>query len=123
MNQKHLILMLTLFLSANVVNAQSMLENATKEIEEGKSLLDNGKEDEALKLFESAIRLSLAKPYREGHPHVYTLVGDAYLNCSKPNIEQAYSFYKRARDIDPRNQVYWEKLRNPVFDEIKKKKG
>jgi tetratricopeptide (TPR) repeat protein len=123
MKQKYLIIMLSLFLFANMVNAQSVLESATKKIEEGKLLLDNGKEDEALKLFESAIRLSLVKPYREGHPHVYTLVGDAYLNCSKPNIEQAYSFYKRARDIDPRNQVYWEKLRNPVFDEIKKKKG
>jgi tetratricopeptide (TPR) repeat protein len=123
MNQKHLIIILTFFLFANVVNAQSVLESATKKIEEGKLLLDNGKEDEALKFFESAIRLSRVKPFREGHPDVYMLVGDAYFNCSKPHIEQAYSFYKRARDIEPRNQAYWEKLRNPIFDEIRKNKG
>jgi tetratricopeptide (TPR) repeat protein len=122
MNQKYLIVMLSFFLFANVVNAQSVLESATKKIEEGKILLDNGKEDEALKFFESAIRLSRVKPYRDGNPNVFMLIGDAYLNCTKPNIEQAYSFYKRARDIEPRNQAYWEKLRNPIFDEIKKKK-
>jgi tetratricopeptide (TPR) repeat protein len=123
MNQKHLIIILSFFLFANVVNAQSVLESATKKIEEGKLLLNNGKEGEALKLFDSAIRLSRVKPFRDGNPDVFMLVGDAYLNCSKPNIEQAYSFYKRARDIEPRNQIYWEKLRNPVFDEIKKNKG
>jgi tetratricopeptide (TPR) repeat protein len=123
MNQKHLIIILTLFLFANMVNAQSVLETATKKIEEGKILLDNGKEDEALKLFESAIRLSRVKPYRDGNPNVFMLVGDAYLNCTKPYVEQAYSFYKRARDIDPMNQIYWKKLRNPIFDEIRKNKG
>ncbi len=84
-------------------------------------MLNNGKEDEALKLFESAIRLSRVRPFREGHPDVVMMVGDAYLNCSKPNIEEAFSFYKRARDIEPLNKLYWEKLRNPVFDGVKKK--
>jgi tetratricopeptide (TPR) repeat protein len=123
MIRNQLLVVMILFLSANLVNAQSMLETATKKIDEGKILLDNGKEDEALKLFESAIRLSRVKPYRDGNPNVFMLVGDAYLNCTKPYVEQAYSFYKRARDIDPMNQIYWKKLRNPIFDEIRKNKG
>jgi tetratricopeptide (TPR) repeat protein len=123
MKKNHLFVTMILFLFTNVVNAQSVLETATKKIEEGKLLLENGKEAEALKFFESAIRLSRVKLFREGNPDVYMLVGDAYFNSSKPNIEQAYSFYKRARDIEPRNQAYWEKLRNPIFDEIRKNKG
>jgi hypothetical protein len=50
MNQKHLIIMLTLFLFANMVNAQSVLKSATKKI--GKRRLETQKKEikKALKI-------------------------------------------------------------------------
>ena len=76
----------------------------------GKLLLDAKNSDEALKTFETAIRSSKAKPYREGHPDIYMLIGDAYLNSKQPNIEQAVANYTRARDIEPKPAVVWIKM-------------
>ncbi len=76
----------------------------------GKLLLDKKNEKEALDLFETAIRSSRGRPYREGHPDIYMLIGDAYLNSQNPNIEQAVANYTRARDIEPKPAVVWIKM-------------
>jgi hypothetical protein len=113
---------LIFFVCTLSVKAQSVLDKAKEKVEEGKYFLDNGNQKEALKVFDNAIRLSRAKPYKEGHPDIFMLVGDAFLNCPTANIEIAFAFYVRARDIEPRNKKYWEKLSNPIFDQLKKKK-
>ncbi|NJN32931.1 MAG: tetratricopeptide repeat protein, partial [Saprospiraceae bacterium] len=64
----------------------------------GKLLLDAKNGKEALKVFESAVKDSRKKPYKEGHPEIYMLIGDSYLNCTQKNPEQAVSNYTRARD-------------------------
>jgi tetratricopeptide (TPR) repeat protein len=76
----------------------------------GKLLLDKKNEKEALELFETAIRSSRGRPYREGHPDIYMLIGDAYLNSKQPNVEQAVSNYTRARDIEPKPAIVWIKM-------------
>lgn len=76
----------------------------------GKLLLDKKNEKEALKTFDSAIRASKAKPYKEGHPDIYMLIGDAYLNCTQKNVEQADANYTRARDVEPKFAPVWIKM-------------
>lgn len=76
----------------------------------GKLLLDKKNEKEALKTFDSAVRSSKMKKYKEGHPDVYMLIGDAYLNCTQKNIDQAVASYTRARDIDPAPAIVWIKM-------------
>jgi tetratricopeptide (TPR) repeat protein len=75
-------------------------------------LLDAKNGKEALKTFDSAIRESRKKPYKEGHPDIYMLVGDAYLNSLYPNAEQAVANYSRARDVEPKSAPALIKLGN-----------
>lgn len=76
----------------------------------GKLLLDAQNGKEALKTFDSAIRDSRKKPYKEGHPDIYMLIGDSYMNSMNPNIEQAVTNYTRARDVEPKSASAWLKL-------------
>ena len=76
----------------------------------GKLLLDAQNGKEALKTFDSAIRDSKKKPYKEGHPEIFSLIGDAYLYSLNPNPEQAVAYYSRARDVEPRDAKNWLKL-------------
>lgn len=76
----------------------------------GKLLLDAQNGKEALKTFDSAIRDSKKKPYKEGHPDIYMLIGDSYLNSLNPNIEQAVANYTRARDVEPKSAAAWLRL-------------
>jgi tetratricopeptide (TPR) repeat protein len=84
--------------------------NAQCQVGMGKLLLDRKNDKEALKTFDAAIRSSKAKPYKEGHPDILMLIGDAYLNCTRKNIEQAVANYTRARDIEPKPAVVWIKM-------------
>ncbi len=76
----------------------------------GKLLLDKKNQKEAMELFDNAIRSSKARPYREGHPDIYMLIGDAYLNSTQPNVEQAVANYTRARDVEPKPAIVWIKM-------------
>ena len=76
----------------------------------GKLLLDAKNGKEALKTFDQAIRSSKAKKFKEGHPDVIMLVGDAFMNCTQPNYEQAVAYYTRAREIDTKNGTYCLRL-------------
>ena len=76
----------------------------------GKLLLDKKNTKEATALFEDAIRNSRARPYREGHPEIYMLIGDAYLNSINPDVEKAVASYTRARDIEPKPAIVWIKM-------------
>ena len=76
----------------------------------GKLLLDAKNAKEALKTFDNAIKESRKKPYKEGHPEIYMLIGDAYLNGINKNPDQAVNNYTRARDIDPKMAETWIKL-------------
>lgn len=74
---------------------------------QGKSFLDAGNMKDAQKMFEKAIRGSRTKAYKEGHPDMYALVGDAYLSCQKPNNQEAVAKFTSARDIEPKRAKYW----------------
>jgi Tfp pilus assembly protein PilF len=76
----------------------------------GKLLLDAKNSKEALKTFDSAIKESRKKPFKEGTPEIFMLVGDAFLNSVNKNAEQAVAYYTRARDIEPSNAKTWIKL-------------
>lgn len=76
----------------------------------GKLLLDAKNGKEALKTFDQAIRSSKVKKFKEGHPDIMMLVGDAYMNCTQPNYEQAVAWYTRARDANPNNGTYCLRL-------------
>jgi tetratricopeptide (TPR) repeat protein len=76
----------------------------------GKLLLDAKNSKEALKTFDNAIKESRKKPFKEGHPEIFMLVGDAFLNGVNKNAEQAVAYYTRARDIEPSNAKTWIKL-------------
>ncbi len=76
----------------------------------GKLLLDKKNDKVAMKTFDDAVRSSKAKPYKEGHPDIYMLIGDAYLNCTQKNVEQAVAAYTRARDIEPKPATVWIKM-------------
>jgi tetratricopeptide (TPR) repeat protein len=76
----------------------------------GKLLLDAKNGKEALKTFDQAIRASKAKKFREGHPDIYMYVGDAYMNCTQKNYDQAASNYAKAREIDPTKSRYCLRL-------------
>jgi Tfp pilus assembly protein PilF len=76
----------------------------------GKLLLDAKNTKEALKTFDSAIKESRKKPFKEGTPEIFMLVGDAFLNGVNKNAEQAVAYYTRARDIEPSNAKTWIKL-------------
>ena len=75
----------------------------------GKLLLDAKNGKEALKTFDQAIRESRKKPYKEGHPEIFMLIGDAYLYSTNPNAEQAVSNYNRAKEIEPKDARFWIK--------------
>lgn len=74
---------------------------------QGKALLDAGNLKDAQRLFEKAIKNSRTKGYKEGHPDMVALVGDAYLSCQKPNNQEAVAKFTSARDIDPKKAKYW----------------
>ena len=76
----------------------------------GKLSLDKKNTKDALASFDDAIRNSRARPYREGHPDIYMLIGDSYLNSINPNVEQAVANYTRARDIEPKPAIVWIKM-------------
>lgn len=76
----------------------------------GKLLLDAKNGKEALKTFDQAIRSSKVKKFKEGHPDVIMLVGDAFMNCTQPNYEQAVAYYTRAKEIDLTKGVYCLRL-------------
>jgi tetratricopeptide (TPR) repeat protein len=76
----------------------------------GKLLLDAKNSKEALKVFDQAIKDSKKKPYKEGHPEIFMLIGDSYLNCTQKNPDFAVSNYTRARDVEPTNALAWLKL-------------
>jgi tetratricopeptide (TPR) repeat protein len=76
----------------------------------GKLLLDAKNGKEALKTFDQAIKDSRKKPYKEGHPEIFMLIGDSYLNCTQKNPDQSVSYYTRARDVEPTNGLAWLKL-------------
>jgi tetratricopeptide (TPR) repeat protein len=76
----------------------------------GKLLLDAKNGKEAVKTFDQAIRESKQKKFKEGHPDIYMLIGDAYSNCTQKNFDQAVSNYTRAREIDPKNGLYCLRL-------------
>ena len=69
----------------------------------GKLLLDAKNGKEALKTFDMAIRDSRKKPFKEGHPEIFVLIGDAYLYSTNKNAEQAVAYYSRAREVEPSN--------------------
>jgi tetratricopeptide (TPR) repeat protein len=75
-----------------------------------KLLLDAKNGKEALKTFDQAIKDSRKKPFKEGHPEIFMLIGDSYLNCTQKNPDQAVSYYTRARDVEPTNGLTWLKL-------------
>jgi tetratricopeptide (TPR) repeat protein len=79
----------------------------------GKLLLDKKNDKEALKSFDMAVRYSKTKSYKEANPDIYMLIGDMFLNCTQPNIEQAIANYTRARDIEPNRKDVWEKMNDP----------
>jgi tetratricopeptide (TPR) repeat protein len=76
----------------------------------GKLLLDAKNGKEAVKTFDQAIRSSKGRKFKEGHPDIYMLIGDAYSNCTQKNYEQAVSNYGKAREIDPKNGLYCLRL-------------
>jgi tetratricopeptide (TPR) repeat protein len=76
----------------------------------GKLLLDAQNGKEAVKTFDQAIRASKVKKFKEGHPDIYMLIGDAYANGTQKNYEQAVSKYTTAREIDPKNGLYCLRL-------------
>ncbi|MBL7816060.1 MAG: hypothetical protein JNL70_13670 [Saprospiraceae bacterium] len=84
----------------------------------GKLLLNQKNEKEALKTFDTAIRSSKSKNYKEGDPYTYMYIGDTYLNCLHPNLEQAMAYFSRARDIEPKSKLFWEKMNNPKFKKL-----
>jgi tetratricopeptide (TPR) repeat protein len=84
--------------------------NAQCQVGMGKLLLDAKNGKEALKTFDQAIKDSRKKPYKEGHPEIFMLVGDSYLNCTQKNPEQAVSYYTRARDVEPTQAINWLRL-------------
>lgn len=76
----------------------------------GKLLLIAKNNKEALKMFEKALSASAKKPYKTGHPEIYMLIGDAYLNGIENNAEQAVAQYLRATEVEPKGAVYWQRL-------------
>jgi TPR repeat protein len=89
-----------------------------KDVESGKAFLNNQNRKEAHKMFDSAIRQSKTKKYKEGHPDAFLLIGDAYLTCISPNIEAAFQFFSSACKMDSQ---YCDKLNDPIFSKIKSK--
>ncbi len=87
------------------------LPNGAKdEVGLGQLQLDAKQDKEAQKTFDSAIRHSRGKGYREGHPDVYMEIGKAYLNGKNVNATEAIDNFTRARDIDPKQAIYWVRL-------------
>lgn len=76
----------------------------------GKLLLDAKNGKEAVKTFDQAIRASKAKKFKEGHPDIFMLIGDSYMNCTQKNYAQAVANYTRAREINPNNGTYCLRL-------------
>ncbi|MBL7816596.1 MAG: hypothetical protein JNL70_16365 [Saprospiraceae bacterium] len=119
MKKIYAIAVFNLFIS--LVNAQ-VTDEAKRLLDSGKNILMSGNEKEALKTFDQAIRVSKAKPYREGSPEVYMLIGDIYLNAASRNkcyICTAYNYYTRSRDIDPNRKIIWDKMNDERFKPMK----
>lgn len=65
----------------------------------GKLLLDAKNPKEAMRTFDQAVRASKDRRFREGHPDIYALIGDAWLTSRQKNIDQAVASYTTACDI------------------------
>jgi hypothetical protein len=102
----------------STIKAQTALDLIKKDVESGKAFLNNQNRKEAHKMFDSAIRQSKTKKYKEGHPDAFLLIGDAYLTCISPNIEAAFQFFSSACKMDSQ---YCDKLNDPIFSKIKSK--
>lgn len=75
---------------------------------QGKMQLLTKKPAEALKSFEQAIGKSKQKPYKEGHPEIAILIGNAYMDVE--NYELATAWFGRARDYEPKSAKAWLSL-------------
>ena len=103
-------IIIILFLLTNALNAQVNLDESKKMVNQGKLLLGTDKK-EAMKTFDNAVRNARTKLYKEGHPEIMVLIGDAYMNYGFGG--EADIFYTRARDIEPREKKYADKLYDP----------
>ncbi len=74
---------------------------------QGKLALDAKDTKNAEKLFERAKSRSKTKAYKEGHPDVAMLVGEAFLKGKNVDTKKALENYIRARDIEPKKAKYW----------------
>ena len=110
------VLILIIFCTS-AIYAQSTFDLVKKDVEKAKAFLNEGNLKEAYKMFDTAIRQSKTKQYKEGHPDAFTLIGDAYLTCSAPDIKMAFNVYKSACEMDKK---YCDKLKDPIFDVLKK---
>ncbi len=70
----------------------------------GKLFLDKANVAEAEKNFELAKRIDKKKASTFGR------IGDAYLYSKNPNSTKAIEFLGNARDMDPKNAIYWAHL-------------
>lgn len=116
MKRIYVIAVFNLFFS--LVNAQVPTDEVKRLLDSGKNLLISGNVKEASNTFDQAIRASRAKPFREGSPEVYMLIGDIYLNAasnSKCNICKANYYYTRSRDLDPNRKIIWDKMKDERF--------
>ncbi len=121
MKKIHLTLLFALII-LSTTNAQINMSVVQPILDEGKSYLQSGNKKEAIKAFYRAIKASAAKPYREGHPDVYILIGDIYMSLSAQNICNLYeanNCYTRARDIEPRHKISLERMADKRFEALK----
>lgn len=116
---KNIQILALLFLFPTAINAQANLEEAKRQVEIGKQLLNSGNSVEASHAFKNAVLSSKQKKYRQGSPEIYVLIGDIYLSNSHKNIKRALLFYETAYSIEP-NEILWKKFYDPIFDGIKK---
>jgi tetratricopeptide (TPR) repeat protein len=84
-------------------------KNAYCHVGLGKLFLDAGNTKESEKSFERAIKKARTKVYKEGHPDIFVLIGQAYAESSKPNLTEAINNFTRACDIEPKIARYWIK--------------
>jgi hypothetical protein len=120
LDMKKIQILVTLLFFIGTIKAQSAFNLVKEDVESGKAFLNNQNRKEAQKMFDKAIRQSKTKKYREGHPDVFMLIGDAYLTCNSPNLTMAYFTFRRACEIDNK---YCDKLQYPIFDGVKKEEA
>jgi tetratricopeptide (TPR) repeat protein len=120
MKKIHLTLLFAFILST--AHAQLNMSVVQPFLDQGKSYLQSGNKKEAIVAFYKAIKASAAKPYREGHPDVYVMIGDIYMSLSAQNICHLYEAnnnYTRARDIEPKHKISLERLADKRFEALK----